>query len=98
MKLQEIIQQNMFALLMLIGGGAAAMFLLYMDNRHEMKGKAQNAATVLEIRQLRREIREKEAYELSDPDSKYSQARQMLIQQAKADLAELEVSVEGKGE
>ena len=90
MKLQEIIQQNMFAILMAVGGAAAAGFLLYMDNRHDMRGQAAKAATVLEMRNLRREIREKEAYELTDPGSKYSQARMMLIQEMKDDLAELE--------
>ena len=94
MKLPEIIQQNMFAILMLIGGAAAGMFLLYMDNRHEMKGQAEKAAIRLEMRDLRREIREKEAYELSDPGSKYSQARLMLIQEMKDDLADLEAEQE----
>ena len=88
--IKEFLQANSFAILMAVGGATAGIFLLYMDDRYEQQGASVKAVNVLEKRNLRREIREKEAYELSDPNSKYSQARQMIIQELKDDLAELE--------
>lgn len=93
MKLPPFVENNLFAIFTALAIGGWGIFLLYMDDRHDAAGTAATQATMLEIRSLKQQIREKQAYETADPGSKYSQARQMLIQEMQDDVDRLELEM-----
>lgn len=88
--LSKFVSDNLFSIVSILALAGWLLFGYVMDERHEARGTASDVAKELKMSTIRREIREKEAYEDSDPNSKYSPARQMLIRELKDDLAELE--------
>ena len=75
----DFIKRNEWAILILVGGVVLNGVIFYLNSIHASKGEA-------EKHHMRYEIRKLEAYEMSDPNSKYSPARKMLIQELKSDL------------
>ena len=88
--LSKFIGDNLFRVVSVLAVGDWLLFLFTMDARHEAKGTSSEVSKQAEIKSIRRELREKRAYEKTDPDSKYSQARQMIIDQLEDELKELE--------
>ena len=88
--LSKFIGDNLFSIVSILALAGWLLFGYVMDERHEAKGTSEQVARELKMSEIRRELREKEAYEDTDPGSKYSPARQMLIRELKDDLAELE--------
>ena len=75
----EFIKRNEWSILIL----AAAAALFYLNSIHSSKGEAEQTF-------MRYELRKLEVYEQTDPGSKYSPARQMLIRELNDELDELE--------
>ena len=88
--LSKFIGDNLFSIVTILALAGWLLFGYVMDERHEAKGTAESVAKEVQIQTIRRELREKKAYEMTDPDSKYSQARQMIIDELEDDLKTLE--------
>ena len=78
----EFFHKNAWAIMLIVGGAVLNGAIFYLNSIHAKKGEA-------ETKLMRYEIRKMEAYEISDPGSKYSPARQMLIKELKDDLSEI---------
>ena len=73
----------MWAIMLLVGGAVLNGAIFYLNSIHAQKGEA-------EKKLMRYELRKLDAYEISDPDSKYSPARQMLMKELQDSLKELD--------
>ena len=91
MQLMPFLAKNAWSLLTLAAVGSWFVFLLVMDQRHEMRGTVKKATGDLESRSIRRELRRLQAYEEAAPEGgTFSQARLMLIRELEDDLIEAE--------
>ena len=93
--MNKFIGDNLFSIVSVLAVAGWMLFLFIMDARHEPSGTASDVAKQAEIKSIQRELREKKAYEDTDPGSRYSPARQMIIRELEDELERMGVGKDG---
>ena len=75
--MNDFLHKNAWAIMILVGGAALNGSIFYLNTLHAAKGEA-------EVSMLQFEIEKQEAYELVNPDSNMSDAREMIKNRAEA--------------
>ena len=75
--MNDFFHKNAWAIMILVGGAALNGSIFYLNTLHSAKGEA-------EIAMLQFEIEKQQAYELANPKSAMSDAREMIKDRAEA--------------